>query len=214
MLSVFSGGRGRIAEETPEYLKIGPIDDDDIQAVCDAVGIVWSGRVRSELIAGRDEGLMLKIAKIPSVDGLFLPPLHPLVRRALCVTLNSFGHHEEKAPPLCLRMESLPADYLAIFDYVCNAAGRTQSALAYWWSSGGRTERVTGDQLSRVIASLETCEMKIVEPVGLSPDLRRSLELDFEAWCDSVRPKQLGPPSDGTAVPRSAVEHIATIYPG
>jgi len=210
MLSVFSGGRARIVEETPEHLKVGPIDDQDIQAVCDAVGMTWAGKVREEILAERDEASILRIAKIPTADGMFLPPLHPLVRRALRVTLNSFGGEEGGVPPLCLRMDSLPADYLAIFDYT---HGRTHSTLAYWWRSGNREEKVTGEGLSKVIESLESCELKTTEPVELPSELLQKVQLDYDEWRNSLPPEHLQAGEEGEAL-EGGVEHIATIYPG
>jgi len=214
MFSVFSGGRAKVVEETSDRVRIGPVDDGDIQAVCEAVGVMWSGRIRSEILSQRDEQSILSIAKTPGGEGLYYSPLSPMVRTARLVTLNSFGSHDERGFPLCLRCETLPADCVAVFDYTYHRLRRTERNLAYWWRSGGGLEKVTGERLARLVEVLESADLEITTGDGQLPGLEEEVKRDFKEWCDAMSSRHEESPSGADPTSNAAVEHIATIFKG
>lgn len=214
MLSVFSGGRAKVVEETPDFLRVGPLDDGDVQAVCEAVGAMWSGITRSEILSQRDENLILRIAKTPGGDGLYYSPLNLTIRTARLVTMNSFGSQDEHGSPLCLRSKTLPVDYVAIFDYTYRRQRGTERTLTYWWQSAGKVEKVTGENLARLVEVLQTTDLETTIADEQPPDLQAELKRDFAQWCDTMSSRQREPPAGADSTLGSALEHIATIYKG
>ena len=211
LLSVFSGGRTRVRLEDGGMVKAGPIADDDIGAVKDAVGPGLGERVRDQLLSHRDKDLMLTITKGAKHDGLFATPLSPLVRLACTVTPNSFNDPSGGETPLGFEWDKMTSEGVTICRYSIKGQRSTETTFTYWSESNGRAERLTGATLAAIVSSLETASLRYEPSILPTRGVREEVEADFDRWVKARQPEKAEAQPSTTS--QASLEYIATIRP-
>ncbi|MDG6920638.1 MAG: DEAD/DEAH box helicase [Nitrososphaerota archaeon] len=210
LLSVFSGGRAKVALEDEGGVVIGPVADDDVIAIKDATGHGLEERVRAQLLSYRDKELMITLAKHAAREGLFATPLSPLVKLASVVTLNSFNDPPDSGKPLGFEWNGMTSG-VTICRYSCRGRLGTEANITYWSDSHGRAEKLTGTLLAETVSSLETAPLRFAPSILLPRHVSTEVEADFERW---VKTRKGGhDDTEESAGPHASLEYIATIRP-
>jgi len=193
MMLTASGGRARIREETDEDVRLGPIEDEDLQVISNWLGINYSGIVIQELLAGRDANGMISVAKRFGGKGLYFPTTHPLSRTALTVARNSYETIGESRNPIPLTAKVSYDNFDRIFvcKYTLLAPDFRTNKIRYWSRTNGLNYSPIPDRRGKSVQPL--IEKAILrhdskrESAAIDKNLIQQIARDIAAWAFKQR---------------------------